>query len=386
MSPIDAAFVSEALEAVDAGAENVNMRDGHSEFWGAEQLALKLESTAHNVEWIFNNTKLEVVGETTNLMKCGGEQDGWDDGFLVSKLGNINGLQVRQTSSCHIEFGLTSNMEDTSLYENGFYCGIFADKKLVRGTKGKGNTTCGKYELNENFTVRILRGSVTLLRNDEENPFDVIGPCEKEGTSMHAMIHIKERDALGNLEGIFAVALVNSIDINGNLLTDAGVERLAPALEVPHSKVVHLDAGLNRIRDQGAMRIAEVIEKRASVISTLVLSHNEIGDEGATRLAEALGKEGCRVTKLWLEGNQIADEGAVKLAEALETEHCQLTLIELAWNKIEDEGAQRVLQAISKPACKVTEFTLDHNKCIDKKTKKMLTTVLAKCPRLVDLT
>lgn len=388
MNPIDAAFVSEALEKIDAGEATVNMRNGHSEFWGADQVALKLESTDHRVEWIFHNTKHEIPegADNINLIKNGGSQDDWDDGYFYSRLGNVNGLRVKQSSGCHIRFGLTSNVEDTSLYENGYYIGIYPDKKVVRGCKASHDKTCAKYDLNENFLVRILRGSVTATRNEEENPFDVIGDCAEEGTSMHAMVHIKERDALGQLEGLFVICMVTSLDINGNYLTDAGVARLAPALEVPFSKVVNLDAGLNRIRDKGAIRIAEVLEKSSSRITTLDLSNNEIGDEGASRLAEALGKEGCKVSKLWLTGNMIADDGAMKLAETLEMETCQLTLIELAWNKIEDEGAQNLIKAISSPQCKVTEFTLDHNKYIDKKTKKMLTGLMSKCSRLVDLT
>lgn len=389
MSPVDAAFVSEALEAVDAGADTVNMRDGHSEYWGVDELSMKLESTDHHVEWVFHNTKADRPegAERTSLQKNAGSQDEWDDGYFFSKIPNVNGLRVGQTvAGCHVKFGLTSNPEDSSVYENGYYVGLYPDKRLVRGAKGVAEQTCGKYELNENFTVRIVRGSATILRNDEEEPFDVVGHCEEKGTSMHGMFHIKERDALGQLEGIFAVAMVNSIDINGNLLTDNGIDRLATALEVPFTKVTHLDLGLNRIRDAGAMRIADVLEKSWSAITSLVLSHNEIGDEGVARLAEALSKEGCKVTKIWLEGNQITDDGAMKIAEALELETCQLTKIELAWNKIEDEGVQRLVQAISKPECKVAEFSLDHNKCIDRKTKKMLTAVMAKVPRLVDMT
>lgn len=388
MDPIDAAFVSEAFEGLDNGGEILNMRDGHSEFWGAEELAKRLESTDHVVEWIFNNTKMQQTegAEHPSLIKNGGMSDGWDDGYLVTKLGNVNGLVVGQkVAGCHVKFGLTTSIQDTQKFENGFYCGIYPEKKVTRGVKGR-ETTCAKYEMYENFTVRVQRGSATLTRNDEENPFDVIGHCEEEGTSMHALIHIKERDAMGVLDRLYAVALVKSIDCNGNYFTDAGIERLAPALEVDWTKIVHLDAGLNRIRCKGAMRLAEVLEKSCCKISTMVLSHNEIGDEGVSRLAEAISKKGSTLTKLWLTGNQIADEGAMKVAEALESEHSKLTLIELAWNKIEDEGAQRVIQAISKPECKIEEFALDHNKYVDKKTKKMLTAIMAKVPRLVDMT
>lgn len=392
MSPVDAAFVSEALEVVDSGGAIVNMRDGHSEFWGADELSKRLESTDHNIEWVFLDTKMEKhenLAEgtlTVNLMKDGGAREGWD-ACMVSKLKNVNGLRVSQkVDGCHVRFGLTSDPDDDADYKKGFFLGIYPDKKVMRREKGKMEITAGKYELNEQFTTRILRGSVTALRNDEQEPFDVIGKCEEEGTSMYGKIWIHEKDALAILEGVFAIAMVSSIDINGNLLTDNGVDRLCQGLEVSWTKVTHLDLGLNRIRCVGASRIAQALEKSTSRITSLVLSNNEICDEGSARLAEALAKEGCRVTKLWLNDNQIADDGAIKLAEMLEKETCQLTLLELSWNKIEDDGMQRLIQAISKPECKITEFALDHNKCTDKKTRKMLTMIMAKLPRLVDMT
>jgi plasmid maintenance system antidote protein VapI len=389
-SPIEAAMVNDALEAVDNGAESVNIRDGHSGFFGADELAKKLEKTDHHVEWILHNTKqLKEMDYATNIetisvMKDGGEQEGWD-AYMVTKLKNVNGLRMGQkVDGCHVKFGLTTSQEDTAAYEHGYFVGIYPDKKVVRGENGKREITCGKYDLNEQFTARITRGSVTVTRNDEENAFDVIG--DYEGTSMYGLIYVHEKDALGTLEKIFAVAMVTSIDINGNNLTDAGMDRLATALEMPFTKVTSIDLGLNRIRDQGATRLASVLEKSSSRITSLVLSHNEIGDEGAKKLAEAIGKEGCRVTKLWLTGNMIGDDGAMQLADMLEKETSQLSLIELAWNKIEDEGAQRLIQAISCPECKVDNFTIDHNKYIDKKTRKMLTMILSKLPRLLDMT
>lgn len=258
-------------------------------------------------------------------------------------------------------------------------------KKVFRGCKGE-HEYMASYDLHETFTAQIMNGGVVVSRNDEVEPFDVIGPCVEEGTSMYGRIDIMEKDAIGQLEGIWAVAMVRSIDINGNMLTDSGVERLAEALELGFTKIEYLDLGLNRIRDKGCIRIAEVLEKSVCKIKSLVLSHNEIGDEGLIRLSEALEKTGChKVSKLWLTDNQIQDAGAIRLAETLEKETCLIDLLEIAWNRIEDEGAQRLLQAISAPECKITWFTLDHNKWTDKKTRKMLTMLLAKVPRLIDM-
>jgi len=393
MSPLDQAKASDALDLVSTGCATLDMRDCHSEMWGVNELSLKLESTQHRVEWVFNNTKAEVNWdpesntESTTLMKNGGEQEGWDDGFLVTKLDNVMGIRMGQTvDACHIKFGMTAKAEDTNLFQSGFYVGLYPEHCVMRGAKGAVPQKMGRYDLNERFVAQIKNGGVTVTRFGEENPFDVIGDCTEEGTSMYGMIHIHERDAMGQLEDVMGIAMVTSIDLNGNMLADVGMERLAEALEMPFTKVKNLDLGLNRIRDIGAMRIATVLEKSFCRIESLVLSHNEIGDEGLTRLAEVLGKDGSRVSKLWLEGNHIGDEGVTALAETLEKESNQLTLLELAWNKIEDEGAQRLFQAISKPECKIEHFTIDHNKFIEKKTKKMLAMIMSKVPKLVDMT
>jgi len=392
MNPLDAAFVQEALEAIDQGSEAVNMRDGHSAFWGADQLAAKMESVDHPVEWIYHNTKQEEGGEhakahEVNLRKCGGGQMEWDDGFLYTKMPNINGLEVKQAvAGCHTRFGFTGDVEDTHMFEHGYYVSLEEGNVAYRGVKGGRADVMCKYDLHESFTVRLKNNNVTVAKNDDPNPFEVIAQNISEGTSMHGMIHIKERDALGQIEHLYAIALVTSVDINGNSIGDVGVERLMKSMEVPFTKVVYLDLGLNRIRDAGALHVAQVIEKPMSKITSLVLSHNEIGDEGAGHLAEALGKEPCSITKIWLAGNQIGNEGGIKIAEMLETEHNKLEYIELSWNQIEDEGTQRLIQAISKAECKLTDFALDHNKYTEKKTRKMLCAIMTKVPRLVHMT
>merc|ERR1719506_133949 len=104
------------MEAIDAGGDTVDMRDGHSEFYGADQLGTRLESTKHKVEWIFHNTKMqwhtdEATGiDSGTIMKDGGAQEMWDDGWLVTKLNNVNGLKMGQSvDGCHIKFGMTAN-------------------------------------------------------------------------------------------------------------------------------------------------------------------------------------------------------------------------------------------------------------------------------------
>jgi len=140
MSPLEAAFVTEAIDRIDKGADSVNMRDGHSAFWGADELCKKLERTDHEVEWIFKNTKQEThenheLGvSTNNLIKDGGANEGWDDGYLVTKLPNINAIRLGQAvAGCHIRFGMTAAGEkDSSAFEHGFYVGIYPDKKSVQ--------------------------------------------------------------------------------------------------------------------------------------------------------------------------------------------------------------------------------------------------------------
>lgn len=400
MTPFDQAAATDALNTVSQGGNICNMRDCHSQAWGASELAERLESTDHKVEWIFEKTKLDfnqsADGELhVTVIKTAGGHEEWDDGYLVTKLPNINALRMGQKTGAHIKFGLTPNPEDTNLYENGFYVGLFPEKKMLKGAKGR-NELMGRYELSDSITLRVLRGGACILKNDQEEPFSIAGPCEEHGTSMHGLIHIRERDSIGDLVKVLSVALVDWVDLNANYFCDSGIERLAPSFETPFTKVWHLDLGTNRIQDEGAERIAQMLRVSSCQVKILILSNNEIGDKGAAALAESISKPPNKVKLLHLADNQIGDEGAIQLAEAMEGPlNCdpkvttppgafQVEDLDLSWNLIQDEGIQRLCQSLSKPETTVTKFALDHNKCTDKKTKKMLVAIMSKVDRFCD--
>jgi len=93
---------------------------------------------------------------------------------------------------------------------------------------------------------------------------------------------------------------------------------------VTNAALETLDLTGNNIGDAGAEMLAVVLE-RNTALKELKLESNGIGSEGAAKLATAL-ETNSALTTLDLKDNNIGDDGVSKLATALETNAALATL------------------------------------------------------------
>ncbi|CAE8738874.1 unnamed protein product [Polarella glacialis] len=136
------------------------------------------------------------------------------------------------------------------------------------------------------------------------------------------------------------------VDVSDQQIGDDGVVRLAEALtEALESSSTVIDIYLdgNGITDQGVECLAEFLEKSGSVVQ-FSLYNNSVTDAGATRLARSLA---CcaQLQTLDLRENAVADAGASALAEALER-GAALQFLLLKDNDVGDDGAKRLAEAV----------------------------------------
>jgi len=102
-------------------------------------------------------------------------------------------------------------------------------------------------------------------------------------------------------QALSTCANMEKISLAGNDIGDAGASKIALVLDMPHTKVVHLDT----------------LAPKISKVRELDLEHNLIGDVGAMKLAEALEKNDT-LERLSLNGNVISDVAITRLELARE--------------------------------------------------------------------
>jgi Ran GTPase-activating protein (RanGAP) involved in mRNA processing and transport len=115
-------------------------------------------------------------------------------------------------------------------------------------------------------------------------------------------------------EIIACSAHLEQLDLSDNLLSDNGIQFLAPGLTANQS-LKTIDLTRNGISDEGAKTIAYIIAQHPAVMN-VNLFDNKIGDEGAAALAHHAPLSQT-LRSLGLSLNKIGDKGAHALAQAI---------------------------------------------------------------------
>jgi len=106
---------------------------------------------------------------------------------------------------------------------------------------------------------------------------------------------------------------VTGLWLKRNPIGDAGVERLAGALRT-NGSLRTLDLFNTGITEAGLARLAEALESRARPIERLYLGGNGLGPSAVPALARLVH---CGVTELYLSVNHLGDQGVAALGSAI---------------------------------------------------------------------
>ena len=175
-------------------------------------------------------------------------------------------------------------------------------------------------------------------------------------------------DGAKSLAMVLEHCSITTLELGHNQIGDAGISGLAAYCKTTYASITKtrfqllesLELNNNLITSVGAENLAEGLVK-GNKLETLDLDHNSIGD-GAADLAKGL--QHCKnLDTLRLSYNEIGDAGAKGLAKFLR--HCAiLETISLDHNDISDDGAAALAKCFQ--LCgNITELNLAHNNCSD---------------------
>ncbi len=192
-----------------------------------------------------------------------------------------------------------------------------------------------------------------------------IGTCE----ILHVRLNNNYIGPLGCTEigKIFSLNRdLTTLEIDGNDITDHGVERLCSALSESNWNLKRLSLGRNEITDEGVEHLCKVLATSQCKISQLNLSCNKITDTGVKSLLDTLSRDECKINHINLAKIEITGEGIKSLSDALATGRCKLSRLNLSRNNITDEHVKNMSErALSKKECKLNQLILSNNKISD---------------------
>ena len=176
--------------------------------------------------------------------------------------------------------------------------------------------------------------------------------------------HIGRRGCRDIGELIHASKDLVALEIDGNNITDVGMERLCLALSESESKIKKLSLGRNEITDEGVQHLVQNL--RESNLAHLNLSHNKITHYGVTRLASFLSTSPCKLSHLNLSSNSIGEKGVDSLCKVLMENECRLSYLNLAnIAPMADEAIRKLFETLSKRECKLKQLNLSQNNIND---------------------
>ncbi|XP_057709859.1 NACHT, LRR and PYD domains-containing protein 12-like [Corythoichthys intestinalis] len=146
---------------------------------------------------------------------------------------------------------------------------------------------------------------------------------------------------------------LQELDLNGNKLSDEGVEILSKGLSSPNCilKVLHLRKCL--VTKRGCVSLAEALKLNTSHLQELDLSLNDLSDEGVEILSKGLSSPHCILKVLRLSRCGIADKGCISLAKALKLNPSHLQELFLINNRIKEEEKRVLLELKEDPSYRV---------------------------------
>ncbi|XP_057687833.1 uncharacterized protein LOC130904278 [Corythoichthys intestinalis] len=143
---------------------------------------------------------------------------------------------------------------------------------------------------------------------------------------------------------------LQELHLCGNDLSDKGVEILSKEVASPHGILKVLKASWCRITKNGCVFLAEAL-KLNFYLRELHLEGNNLSDEGVEILSKELATTHCILKVLKLEHCKITKRGCVFLAEVLQINPSHLQELDLSCNDLSDEGVKILLKGLASPHC-----------------------------------
>eukprot|EP00042_Codosiga_hollandica_P033796 m.230288 g.230288 ORF g.230288 m.230288 type:complete len:389 (-) comp54269_c0_seq1:279-1445(-) len=135
--------------------------------------------------------------------------------------------------------------------------------------------------------------------------------------------------------------MTQTLNLEGNLITDVGAEHLGKFLQVDRH-LTELDISFNHITARGCVAIAAGLASNTT-LRKLSLIYNPIENEGAEALGEALTRNHT-LTDLLLYRCSIGDQGAFIFSNCLidHAESTSLRVLDLGSNRFKSEAVQAI--------------------------------------------
>uniref|UniRef100_A0A671MME5 Si:dkey-23k10.2 n=1 Tax=Sinocyclocheilus anshuiensis TaxID=1608454 RepID=A0A671MME5_9TELE len=143
------------------------------------------------------------------------------------------------------------------------------------------------------------------------------------------------------------------MNLNGNVLKDAGVKLLSEGLGSFNCKLQIMGMNGCGVTDEGCAALASALISNPSHLRELDLSFNKLGGRGVQCLSDGLKNALCKVEKLKLRKCDVTDEGCAALDSALASNPSHLRELDLSGNNVRDLGAKWLFVALQNPKCQL---------------------------------
>uniref|UniRef100_A0A8C1GL69 Si:dkey-23k10.2 n=1 Tax=Cyprinus carpio TaxID=7962 RepID=A0A8C1GL69_CYPCA len=146
---------------------------------------------------------------------------------------------------------------------------------------------------------------------------------------------------------------LTEMNLNGNVLKDAGVKLLSEGLGNFNCKLQIMGLNDCGVTDEGCAALASALRSNPFFVRELDMSFNKLGDRGVQCLSDELKNVLCKVEKLKLRDCGITDEGCAALDSALRSNPSHLRELDLTTNNVRDLGAKWLSVALQNSKCQL---------------------------------
>uniref|UniRef100_A0A8C5ABD6 B30.2/SPRY domain-containing protein n=1 Tax=Gadus morhua TaxID=8049 RepID=A0A8C5ABD6_GADMO len=181
---------------------------------------------------------------------------------------------------------------------------------------------------------------------------------------------------------------LETLKMNGCLLTERCCEALASALSTKSSSLRVLDLSSNDLQDSGVKllsarletdctlvtlrlkncslsercceALASVLSSNSSSLRELDLSSNDLQDSGVKLLSDGLGSPDCTLETLRLSGCLVTQEGCASLASALSSNPSHLRVLDLSYNHPGNSGVTLLSARLKDPHWRLDNLSVEH--------------------------
>ncbi|CAL8280742.1 unnamed protein product [Gadus morhua 'NCC'] len=182
--------------------------------------------------------------------------------------------------------------------------------------------------------------------------------------------------------------ILETLKMNGCLLTERCCEALASALSTKSSSLRVLDLSSNDLQDSGVKllsarletdctlvtlrlkncslsercceALASVLSSNSSSLRELDLSSNDLQDSGVKLLSDGLGSPDCTLETLRLSGCLVTQEGCASLASALSSNPSHLRVLDLSYNHPGNSGVTLLSARLKDPHWRLDNLSVEH--------------------------